>query len=77
MRGVTLCHVQLLLGHSFISVTERYAHLAPDSLAEAVARLIEPRTQDPGHPVGNVFAPPGMHPFQLLPNEAQQSKEVA
>lgn len=30
MRGVTLAQVQALLGHSSISMTEKYTHLSPD-----------------------------------------------
>lgn len=39
MRGVPLRHVQQLLGHASITMTERYAHLAPSSLHEAVQVL--------------------------------------
>jgi len=35
-RGVDLYRVKALLGHSTISTTERYAHLAPDNLQSAV-----------------------------------------
>lgn len=37
MRGVSLRAVQALAGHKTITVTERYAHLAPDHLRQAVA----------------------------------------
>lgn len=37
--GVSLQVVQQLLGHSSITITQRYAHLAPDQLADAVAAL--------------------------------------
>jgi integrase len=37
--GVSLYEVRQLLGHSSITVTERYAHLAPSSLDRAVAVL--------------------------------------
>lgn len=39
MKGVDLYTVKELLGHSTITVTERYAHLAPTKLAEAVNLL--------------------------------------
>jgi integrase len=39
MAGVDLYRVRDLLGHSSISMTERYSHLAPAALAEAVEVL--------------------------------------
>lgn len=39
MRGVSLYVVKELLGHSSITVTERYAHLAPDQTRAAVDLL--------------------------------------
>jgi len=37
--GVPLWAARDLLGHSTVKVTERYAHLAPENLRKAVARL--------------------------------------
>jgi integrase len=39
MRGRPLKEIQELLGHKSITQTERYAHLAPERLREAVATL--------------------------------------
>ena len=39
MAGVPLNTVRDFLGHSTMTMTLRYAHLAPDHKAEAVARL--------------------------------------
>jgi integrase len=36
MSGVDLFHVQKLMGHSDISMTQRYAHLAPNDLQRAI-----------------------------------------
>jgi site-specific recombinase XerD len=38
-RGVDLYRVQRLLGHRNAKMTERYAHLAPENLREAVRVL--------------------------------------
>lgn len=37
--GISLYDVQKLMGHSNISMTERYAHLAPEKLKESVKTL--------------------------------------
>jgi integrase len=42
MAGVDLNTVRELLGHADIKMTLRYAHLAPEHKAAAVAKLIEP-----------------------------------
>jgi site-specific recombinase XerD len=39
MAGVPLRTVQVLAGHADIKTTERYAHLAPDYLANAVTAI--------------------------------------
>jgi len=46
MRGVTLKELQELPGHSTLAMTMRYAHLAPEHLRTAVARL-EGLTDEP------------------------------
>jgi integrase len=45
MRGVPLNTIRELLGHADLTTTLRYAHLAPDHKAEAVAMLTTPRLQ--------------------------------
>jgi len=49
MAGVPLNTVRDLLGHADLTTTLRYAHLAPDHRAQAVAllRKAEPHTSDP------------------------------
>ena len=37
--GVPLAEVRDILGHSSVQMTERYAHLAPENLAAALARI--------------------------------------
>lgn len=48
--GVPLAEVRDLLGHSTIAMTERYAHLAPENVRSAVARLDEEANQDTQDP---------------------------
>ena len=45
-EGVQLYTVKELLGHSDFKMTQRYAHLAPDNLAEAVRALNNRRTRE-------------------------------
>lgn len=56
MRGVPLPAVQQLLGHSKIEMTMRYAHLAPNAGAQAVA-VFNHDGENLGHPVGNALTP--------------------
>lgn len=48
--GVPLMEVRDLLGHSTVTMTERYAHLSPDNVRAAVAQLDQPRSRS-GHAV--------------------------
>ena len=55
MRGVPLNAVQMLMGHSTITTTMRYAHLAPSELRKAIG-MLNPKTAFSdkfGQPVGN------------------------
>lgn len=51
-NGATLPELQALLGHAFLAMTMRYAHLAPEHLRAAVSRLDDvlalPAHQDRG-----------------------------
>ncbi|TVM13073.1 site-specific integrase, partial [Oceanidesulfovibrio indonesiensis] len=47
-RGIDLYTVKELLGHSTISQTERYAHLAPDTFTRAVQVLEEEQPKSQG-----------------------------
>lgn len=42
MRGVPLKVIQELMGHATIEMTNRYAHLSPDTRREAVGVLDRP-----------------------------------
>jgi len=39
MQGIPLRTVQVIAGHSTVAITEKYAHLAPDHMNDAVSRL--------------------------------------
>jgi site-specific recombinase XerD len=57
MRGVPLHTVQALMGHSTITMTMRYAHVAPSALRTAID-VLNPRkflAGDAGQPVGNTW----------------------
>jgi integrase len=51
--GVSLKATQELLGHSSLSMTLRYAHLAPSALRSAVEVLDNSQAEKIGQPVGN------------------------
>lgn len=51
MRGVPLRHIQELMGHSTITMTERYAHLAPAVTRDAV-KLLDTDWAPSGHHPG-------------------------
>ncbi len=52
MRGVALAVVQKLMGHSSIVVTQRYAHLAPQVVRDAVLIFDRPNHVQPEPPQG-------------------------
>jgi hypothetical protein len=55
MRGVPLSAVQMLMGHSTITTTMRYAHVAPSTLRTAI-NMLNPKivlSTDFGQPVVN------------------------
>ncbi len=45
--GVSLYTVQELLGHASITMTQRYSHLAPDTLQAAIQKLEEHMDERP------------------------------
>jgi integrase len=51
-RGAGLSEVRDLMGHSSLTVTERYLHSRPSRLAEAVARLERAPQEKPEEPEG-------------------------
>jgi len=52
-KGIPLNVVQSLLGHSSVTTTMRYAHIAPSSLRAAVDLLTPSGDEKLGQPVGN------------------------
>lgn len=60
MRGAPIRHVQDLMGHCSVQMTERYSHLAPADLQKAIAlfKLEAPKTptfENLGLQVGNTW----------------------
>lgn len=51
MRGVPIRAVQALMGHSSIQMTERYSHLTPSTLVDAIS-VLEGGNESFGHYVG-------------------------
>ena len=71
MKGVPMTTVQTLLGHSNITTTMRYAHVAPSTLRTAID-MLNPRSlinADFGQPVGNRW-------LELQQREAAQKSVV-
>jgi integrase len=71
LRGVPLTIVKELLGHSTITTTMRYSHVAPSALRSAI-EMLNPRNPmaDFGQPVGNQWQ-------QLTASGACQIEELA
>ena len=59
MGGVPLAHVQALLGHSTIAMTERYAHFAPGFASGAVDVLVTPLVTPRASDLNNAGPRPG------------------
>lgn len=74
MNGTPLNIVQMLLGHTTIAMTMRYAHVAPSALRTAID-LANPRTANAansGQPAGN-----GWRSRQREPRAASQANDEA
>src|SRR5882672_8580415 len=72
MRGVPLPAIKELMGHSTITTTMRYAHVAPSTLRAAID-MLNPKTMiatDSGQPVGNQWQ-------EIQRSEAGQKTSVA
>lgn len=62
MKGAPLRAVQELVGHRDLTMTQRYAHLSPAALVDAV-RLLESREPASGH--GDIVETAGGHESKL------------
>jgi integrase len=62
MKGASLASIQALLGHSTITMTMKYAHLAPSTLRAAID-LLSPQKAGFGQPVGNQKMPTVKKPY--------------
>jgi integrase len=70
MKGVSLRKVQELMGHKSILMTMRYAHLAPEGLAEAVQVLVRSTgTATSTSPAGQASCQLPEHANALVPEE--------
>jgi integrase len=70
MRGVSLKELQELLGHSSLAMTMRYAHLAPERLRSAVARLEGLTSSKPTEESAQTSTQDAYSPEGVLPNSA-------
>jgi integrase len=53
MEGGNIVHLQKILGHHSVQMTERYAHLAPEFI-EAATRILDGYVKPNGHVRGHV-----------------------
>jgi integrase len=54
MKGIPIRAVQVLLGHSTVQMTERYAHLSPSTLQDAVSVLNQLENKEPPTEVNSI-----------------------
>lgn len=65
-NGVPLQVIQVLLGHSDLKMTQRYAHLEPLTLSDAI-KTLEPKNFDFGHNMGTVVKIPTLSEVKNIP----------